>query len=123
MHKIVSLFDSQEELGLAIEELARANLPDLQTEVIDNLEDSTNQFIGAPVTSVNPSVVTPTPVVINTSHKDNLIDRLGIDEAEADFLVHGLHGSASLLVVEIDEKYLGKVLEILHEHEGQIFEK
>jgi hypothetical protein len=123
MQKIVSLFDSQEELGLAIEELAQANLADLQTEVIDNLEDSTNQFIGAPVTSVNPSVVAPTPIVINTNHKDYLIDKLGVDESEAEFLAHSFHGGASLLMIEVDKKYLDKVLEILEKHGGQIFEE
>jgi len=122
MPKIVSLFNSQEELGLAIEELAQADLGDIETEVIDNLEDQANQFLGAPTTSVNPAVITPTPVIITTSHKDNLIDRIGVDEEEADFLAQGLKSGASLLVVEVEEKYLGKATEILRQHQGQLFE-
>lgn len=123
MHKVVSLFSSQEELGLAIEELAKVNLGDIETEVIDNLEDSVNQTVGTPVTSVNPSVVSPTPVVIETSHQDNLIDRLDIDQDEADFLAHGLQHGGSLLVVEVEDDYLGQTLEILRKHEGRLFEK
>lgn len=122
MPKIVSLFNSQEELGLAIEELAQADLGDIETEVIDNLEDQANQFLGAPTTSVNPAVITPAPVIITTSHKDNLIDRIGVDEEEADFLAQGLRSGASLLVVEVEEKYLGKATEILRQHQGQLFE-
>jgi hypothetical protein len=122
MPKIVGLFNSQEELGLAIEELAQADLGDIETEVIDNLEDQANQFVGAPTTSVNPAVITPAPVIITTSHKDNLIDRIGVDEEEADFLAQGLKSGASLLVVEVEEKYLGKATEILRQHQGQLFE-
>jgi len=122
MPKIVGLFNSQEELGLAIEELAQADLDDIETEVIDNLEDQANQFVGAPTTSVNPAVITPAPVIITTSHKDNLIDRIGVDEEEADFLAQGLQGGASLLVVEVEEKHLGKAAEILRQHQGQLFE-
>ena len=122
MPKIVGLFNSQEELGLAIEELAQADLGDIETEVIDNLEDQANQFLGAPTTSVNPAVITPAPVIITTSHTDNLIDRIGVDEEEADFLAQGLKSGASLLVVEVEEKYLGKATEILRQHQGQLFE-
>lgn len=123
MHKVVALFSSQEELGLAIEELAKANLGDIQTEVIDSAEEGHNAAMGSPVTSVNPSVITPTPAIIATSAKDNLMDRLDIDEAEADFLAHGLQHSSSLLVAEVAEEYLGKTLEILRQHQGRLFEK
>jgi hypothetical protein len=123
MPKIVSFFNSQAELGRAIEELARVNLGDIQTEVIDNLEARADQFMGAPTTAVDPAVVTPAPVIITTSHKDHLIDKIGVDEAEADFLANGLQGGASLLVVEAEEKHLGQVVEILREHQGRLFEK
>jgi hypothetical protein len=123
MHKIVGLFNSQEELGLAIEELARTDLGDIQTEVIDNLGDQANHFLGAPTTSVNPAVITPAPVIITTSHRDNLIDQVGVDEAEADFPANGLQGGASLLVVEVEEKYLDAAVGIIRKHEGQLFEK
>ena len=123
MRKIVSLFSSQEELGLAIEELAKTDLGDIETEVIDNLEDSANQIVGAPLTSVNPSVVNPTPVVVTTSHQDSLMDRLGIENDEAAFLAHGLQHGGSLLVVEVEDEHLGQTVEILRKHEGRLFEK
>ena len=123
MHKVVTLFSSQEGLGLAIKELAKANLGNIETEVIDNLEDSLNQTVGVPVTSVNPSIISPTPAVVSASHQNNLMDRLDIDKDEADFLAHGLQYGGSLLVAEVEDDYLGQTLEILRKHEGRLFEK
>lgn len=122
MHKIACLFSSPQELEAAIQAIAQADLGDVDTEVIDNVEDQGTQILGAPVTNVNPSVQTPAPALLGANNKDYIMDRLDIDEDEGEFLARGLEHGATIYLVEVDDEHRSQALAILREHNANIFE-